>query len=133
VAVLRDPPYQLVVANDEAYWTEDGALRSTAGTAPLYAPAAGTSLASGLSVIGDNAYLIEQPEKADGNATLVRVPLGGGAPSVVTTLTMDSPPGAFRVFGVRETNDAAAIYVSTYWTNPTNAARGDAIVRVPLP
>ena len=134
VAVMRNPPYQLEAVNDEAYWTEAGALRSTTSTTPLYAPRAGTFLMSGLSVIGDSAYVAEVDEAlGDADGTLLRVPLGGGAPSVVASLTIDSPPGALRAFGIRETHDAANIYLSAYWTNPMTAARGDAIVRVPVP
>ena len=134
VAVVRNPPYQLVAVNDVAYWTEDGALRSTSSTTPLYVPTAGTFLVSGLSVIGDNAYVVEMSMASrDVDGTLLRVPLGGGASSVVASLAIDSPPGALRAFGVRETNDAANIYVSAYWTNPMTAARGDAILRVPVP
>jgi hypothetical protein len=132
MAVVSSPPYQLVAANDVAYWTDDHGLRSTSATAPLYVAAAGATLAAGLSVIGGDAFVMEQPPADGGNATLMRVPLAGGATSIVATLTMDSPPDVLRAFGVRETNDASSIYVSTYWTDPRTAARGDAIVRVPV-
>ena len=51
----------------------------------------------------------------------------------MASLTLDSPRGALRAFGIRETHDAANIYLSADWTNPMTAARGDAIVRVPVP
>ena len=61
--------------------------------APLYVPRGGTFLVSGLSIIGQHAYVVEQPQSVDSDGTLVRVPLEGGASSAFATLTMDSPPG----------------------------------------
>jgi hypothetical protein len=133
LSTISSAPYQIVAWNDEAYWTDDRGLISTSSLAPLYLASAGTFVTSAFSVIGDVAYVTEMQSAADRDGTLVRVPLKGGASSVVATLSFDSPPGALRAFGIRQTADAANVYVSAYWTNPMTAARGDAILRVPVP
>jgi hypothetical protein len=126
-------PYAIAAWNDEVCWTDDRGLVSTTRLAPLYVANAGTFVTSAFSVIGDTAYITEVPSAADGDGTLLRVPLRGGAPSVVATLTLDAPPGALRAFGLRQTSDGASLYVSAYWSDSKTAARGDAILRVPIP
>jgi len=133
LSTISSAPYRIVAWNDEVYWTDDHGLISTSSLTPLYLATAGTFVASAFSVIGDSAYVTEMQSAADRDGTLVRVPLDGGASSIVATLALDAPPRALRAFGIRQTSDAANIYVSAYWTNPMTSARGDAILRVPIP
>ena len=66
-------------------------------------------------------------------AKVLRVPRDGSALSVIANLTIDGPPDAYRVYGVRQTNDATSLYITAYWTSDTGSARGDTISRVAIP
>lgn len=126
--------YQLVASGNDAYWTDERGLMSTRGDVALYAAAKGGYVAAGLSVIGDHVYVTEVPYPMEpAGAKVLRVPRDWSAPSVIANLTIDGPSDAFRVYGVRQTNDASSLYITAYWTSDTGSARGDTISRVAIP
>ena len=126
--------YQLVASGNDAYWTDQRGLMSTRGDVALYAASKGGYIAAGLSVVGADVYVTEMPYPMDASgAKVLRVPRDGSAPSAIANLTIDGPPDAFRVYGVRQTNDATSLYITAYWTSDTGSARGDTIARVPIP